>query len=228
MAAKKKSRTKTKAKGKKKTKAKAKVKKTKARAAKRSAKPKKKAAARKTAKPKAAKPKAAAAKKKSAPASAVPTAPGPVTTPSTLPDVEVQTTSGPLRLSSLRGRNVVLYFYPKDDTPGCTTEGCDLRDHYSELKQANTVVLGVSRDTLDSHGKFKTKYNFPFELVSDPEEKLCRAFGVIQMKSNYGQTYMGLVRSTFLYDKDGRIRKEWRTVNVPGHIGQILDEVKKL
>lgn len=148
---------------------------------------------------------------------------------SALPDLEVQTTSGSrLRLSSLRGKNVVLYFYPKDDTPGCTTEGCDLRDRHTEFQNLNTVILGVSRDNVDSHERFKAKYGFPFELVSDPDEKLCRALDVIREKTNYGRTYMGIDRSTFIFDKDGKLRKEFRGVSVTGHADQILDEVRKL
>ncbi len=131
------------------------------------------------AKTKAVKRKTAAAKPKAPAAS-------PAVNLRQLPDVEVQTTNGGrLQLSSLKGKNVVIYFYPKDDTPGCTTEGCDIRDHYPEFQQLDAVVLGVSRDDLDSHARFKTKFNFPFELVSDPDEKLCRAFGVMKEKSNY-------------------------------------------
>lgn len=146
-----------------------------------------------------------------------------------LPDVEVQTTNGGrLQLSSLKGKNVVIYFYPKDDTPGCTTEGCDIRDHYPEFQNLNAVVLGVSRDDLDSHERFKAKFNFPFELVSDPDEKLCRTFGVMKEKSNYGRTYIGVDRSTFIFDKSGALRKEFRGVSVPGHIDQILEEIRRL
>lgn len=146
-----------------------------------------------------------------------------------LPDMEVQTTSGGrLQLTNLKGKNVVIYFYPKDDTPGCTTEGCDIRDHYPEFQRLNAVVLGVSRDDLTSHERFKAKFNFPFELVSDPDEKLCRAFGVIKEKTNYGRTYMGVDRSTFIFDKSGTLRKEFRGVSVPGHIDQILEEIRGL
>lgn len=146
-----------------------------------------------------------------------------------LPDVEVQTTNGGrLQLSSLKGKNVVIYFYPKDDTPGCTTEGCDIRDHYPEFQNLNAVVLGVSRDDLGSHERFKAKFNFPFELVSDPDENLCRAFGVMKEKSNYGRTYIGVDRSTFIFDKSGALRKEFRGVSVPGHIDRILEEIRRL
>lgn len=197
--------TKTKAKTKAKTPSKSRVVKTKRRAA----------------KPAAAKRKATTAK----PMKSV----APAASAKELPDLEVQTTSGGrLRLSSLKGKNVVLYFYPKDDTPGCTTEGCDIRDHYPEFQQLDAVILGVSRDNLDSHERFKMKFNFPFELVSDPEEKLCRAFDVIKEKQNYGRTYMGVDRSTFIFDKSGALRKEFRGVSVPGHVDQILEEIRKL
>ncbi|MBI3898044.1 MAG: peroxiredoxin [Gammaproteobacteria bacterium] len=147
----------------------------------------------------------------------------------TLPDVEVATTNGGrLQLSSLKGKNVVLYFYPKDDTPGCTTEGCDIRDRYTDFQNLETVVLGVSRDDLDSHERFKAKFGFPFELVTDPEEKLCQLLGVIQEKQNYGRTYMGIDRSTFVFDKEGKLRKEWRGVKVPGHAEELLEEIRKL
>lgn len=146
-----------------------------------------------------------------------------------LPDMEVETTGGGrLQLSSLKGKNVVLYFYPKDDTPGCTTEGCAIRDHYPDFRGLNTVVYGVSRDAIDSHERFKAKFGFPFALIADPDEKLCNAFGVIQQKSLYGRTYMGVDRSTFIFDKDGKLRKEFRNVKVPGHVEQVLEEVRKL
>jgi peroxiredoxin Q/BCP len=178
------------------------------------------------AKPKAAKPKTTT--KTRAPAAKTPAA-SPAVNLQHLPDAEVQTTNGGrLQLSSLKGKNVVIYFYPKDDTPGCTTEGCDIRDHYPEFQQLNAVVLGVSRDDLASHERFKAKFNFPFELVSDPEEKLCRAFGVMKEKSNYGRTYIGVDRSTFIFDKSGTLRKEFRGVSVAGHIDQILEEIRRL
>jgi len=106
-----------------------------------------------------------------------------------------------------QGRNIVLYFYPKDSTSGCTTEGQDFRDNHQAFIDANTVIYGVSRDSLKSHENFKAKQNFPFELISDPEETLCNTFGVIQEKMNYGKKYMGIVRSTFLIDADGNILK---------------------
>lgn len=146
-----------------------------------------------------------------------------------LPSIEVETTSsGRLQLAALKGKNVVLYFYPKDDTPGCTTEGCDIRDHYAEFRKLDAVVYGVSRDAIDSHERFKTKFGFPFELIADPDEKLCRAFGVIQQKSLYGRTYLGVDRSTFIFDRAGMLRKSFRGVKVPGHVDQVLGELRKL
>ncbi len=150
-------------------------------------------------------------------------------TPQALPEIEIETTNGGrLRLSNLKGKNVVLYFYPKDDTPGCTNEGCEIRDRFPEFQRRDTVVLGVSRDSLGSHEKFKSKFGFPFELVADPDEKLCRTFGVIKKKSLYGKEYMGIDRSTFIFDKAGRLRKEFRGVQVAGHADEILNELNKL
>ena len=146
-----------------------------------------------------------------------------------LPSMEVETTSGGrLSLADLKGKNVVLYFYPKDDTPGCTTEGCDIRDHFTEFQKLNAVVYGVSRDGVDSHERFKAKFGFPFELISDPDERLCRTFGVIQRKSLYGRTYMGIDRSTFIFDRTGALRQSFRGVKVAGHVDQLLDELRKL
>lgn len=149
--------------------------------------------------------------------------------PKSLPPLYVQTTNGErLRLPDLKGKRVVLYFYPKDDTPGCTLEGCDIRDHHREFTRRNTVVLGVSRDSLAAHERFKSKYGFPFELVSDPDEKLCRRFDVIKEKSLYGRKYLGIERSTFVFDENGKLRQAFRGVKVPGHVQQILDELDKL
>lgn len=133
-----------------------------------------------------------------------------------------------IELKELRGQNVVLYFYPKDSTPGCTTEGQDFRDLHSRFKRARTAVFGVSRDSLASHEKFKDKQAFPFELISDPDEKLCRQFDVIKEKSLYGRKFMGIERSTFLIDKDGKLRAEWRKVKVKGHAEEVLTAVKSL
>lgn len=130
-----------------------------------------------------------------------------------------------VRLKDLRGNNVVLYFYPKDSTPGCTTEGQDFRDLHSKFKRQNTLIFGVSRDSITSHEKFKARQNFPFELLSDPDEKLCRKFDVIHEKTLYGRKFMGVVRSTFLIDTDGKLRQEWRGVKVKGHAAEVLESV---
>lgn len=131
-------------------------------------------------------------------------------------------------LSDFRGKAVVLYFYPKDNTPGCTTEGRDFRDNHSRFRRAGTVVLGVSRDSVKSHEGFKSKHEFPFELLSDPDESLCRQFDVIREKNMYGRKVMGVERSTFLIDGEGRLRREWRKVKVPGHVEEVLQAVKEL
>ena len=131
-----------------------------------------------------------------------------------------------IHLKALRGQKVVLYFYPKDATPGCTTEGQDFRDLHAEFSHAGAVIFGVSRDSLASHEKFKQKQAFPFELLSDPDEELCRQFDVIREKNLYGRKYMGIERSTFLIDEQGRLREEWRKVRVKGHVATVLDAVK--
>jgi len=217
--AKKKSRSKAKAKAKTKLKTKSKTKAKSGLKAKKSVRTPAKIRAKAKAMPKTNKPKIAKPKM-AAPA---------VSIAQTLPNIEVETTGGGrLRLSGLKGKNVVLYFYPKDDTPGCTTEGCDIRDRYPEFQRRDTVVLGVSRDGLESHEKFKAKFGFPFELVTDPNEKLCRSFDVIRKKSLYGKEYMGVDRSTFIFDKEGKLRKEFRGVQVTGHTDEILNELNKL
>ncbi len=131
-----------------------------------------------------------------------------------------------IRLKDLRGQNVVLYFYPKDSTPGCTQEGLDFGTLHAKFRRQKTVVLGVSRDSLASHEKFKAKQGFPFDLISDPDEKLCRKFDVIREKTLYGRKFMGVVRSTFLIAADGKLRGEWRNVKVKGHADQVLEAVK--
>lgn len=131
-----------------------------------------------------------------------------------------------IQLKQLRGTKVVLYFYPKDATPGCTTEGQDFRDLHGKFKKLNTVIFGVSRDSIASHEKFRAKHRFPFDLLSDPEEKLCRQFDVIREKSLYGRKFMGVERSTFLIDEDGKLLREWRKVKVKGHAAEVLDAVK--
>lgn len=133
-----------------------------------------------------------------------------------------------VRLKDLRGQNVVLYFYPKDSTPGCTTEGQDFRDLHAKFRRQKTLILGVSRDSIASHEKFRAKQEFPFDLLSDPEEKLCRQFDVIQEKSLYGRKFMGVVRSTFLIDATGKLRRQWLKVKVKGHAEEVLQAVKGL
>jgi peroxiredoxin Q/BCP len=133
-----------------------------------------------------------------------------------------------LTLKDLFGKNVVLYFYPKDDTPGCTVEAKDFRDLMDEFTANNTVIIGISKDSLKSHDKFKEKYCLPFELGSDTEGTTCAAYGVWVEKSMYGKKYMGIERTTFLIDKDGIIRKNWRKVSVTNHAKEVLEEAKKL
>jgi peroxiredoxin Q/BCP len=147
----------------------------------------------------------------------------------TVPPFKLPATGNRLvELKSLRGKNVVIYFYPKDSTPGCTNEGCDFKVNYLKFKRCNTIVLGVSRDTLASHEKFKTKYDFPFDLLSDTDEKACSLFEVIKEKNMYGRKVLGIERSTFLIDKAGKLQKEWRKVRVKGHAEEVLDTVRSL
>ncbi|MGH8465906.1 MAG: peroxiredoxin [Pseudomonas sp.] len=144
-------------------------------------------------------------------------------------DFQAQATSGQsVSLSGLAGKQVVIYFYPKDSTPGCTTEGQGFRDQYAAFQAANTEVFGVSRDGLKSHENFKAKQGFPFELISDKDETLCQLFDVIKLKKLYGKEYMGVDRSTFLIDKHGVLRKAWRGVKVPGHVDAVLAEAQVL
>ncbi len=133
-----------------------------------------------------------------------------------------------IRLKDLRGQNVVIYFYPKDSTPGCTTEGRDFSALHAKFRRQKTVILGVSRDSIASHEKFREKQGFPFDLVSDPDEVLCKKFDVIHEKTLYGRKFMGVVRSTFLIDADGKLRQEWRKVKVKGHAEEVLEAVKAL
>jgi|SRR5690242_10394781 thioredoxin-dependent peroxiredoxin len=144
-------------------------------------------------------------------------------------DFSLPSTGGStFRLSEQRGKTLVLYFYPKDDTPGCTAEGADFRDRYTEFRAARCEVYGVSRDSLKSHERFKAKMNFPFELLSDAEEKLCGQFGVIKLKNMYGKKVRGIERSTFVIDEKGKLAREWRGVKVPGHVEEVLSFVKAL
>ncbi|GAA4335757.1 peroxiredoxin [Pigmentiphaga soli] len=144
------------------------------------------------------------------------------------PDFTAPSTDGEISLRGLRGRAVVLYFYPRDNTPGCTTEGQNFRDLYPQFEAAGAVVLGVSRDTLASHAKFKEKQGFPFPLVADPDETLCELYGVMKMKNMYGKQVRGVERSTFLVDAAGKLRREWRGVKVPGHAEEVLAAVREL
>ncbi len=146
-----------------------------------------------------------------------------------VPDFEVLATDDQqFRLSDLLGKNVVLYFYPKDNTPGCTTEGQDFRDRYEEFRKLKTDIFGVSRDSLASHEGFKGKQCFPFDLIADRDEKLCTLFDVIREKTLYGKQYLGIERSTFLIDSHGILHKEYRGVKVDGHVATVLADVKKL
>lgn len=146
-----------------------------------------------------------------------------------VPDFTAHATSGQtVSLSALKGRQVVVYFYPKDSTPGCTTQGQGFRDQHGAFEAANTVVLGVSRDGMKSHENFKAKQGFPFELISDKDEALCQLFDVIKLKKLYGKEYLGVDRSTFLIDKEGVLRQAWREVKVPGHVDAVLAAAQAL
>jgi thioredoxin-dependent peroxiredoxin len=146
-----------------------------------------------------------------------------------IPDFEAAATGEQsVKLSALRGKKIVLYFYPKDATPGCTTEGQNFRDAQAQFKKANAVILGVSRDSVKSHEKFKETECFPFDLLSDPEEQLCNLFDVMKMKNKYGKMVRGVERSTFLIDEKGVLRKEWRAVKVDRHVAEVLEAVKAL
>lgn len=128
-------------------------------------------------------------------------------------------------LSTLKGKKVVLYFYPKDNTPGCTKEACDFRDNFARFKTAGIDVFGISKDSMKAHQKFKEKYALPFTLLVDPHADVCEAYGVINKKSLFGKTFLGIQRSTFLIDENGYIRAIWRKVKVNGHVEQVLNEI---
>ena len=130
--------------------------------------------------------------------------------------------------AALQGIKTVIYFYPTDNTPGGTTEGQDFRDAHAQFVAANTQIFGVSRDSLKTHENFKKKHEFPFELISDPDETLCKLFDVIKLKKLYGKEYMGIERSTFLIDEEGVLRREWRKVKVKGHVDEVLEAAKNL
>jgi peroxiredoxin Q/BCP len=143
-------------------------------------------------------------------------------------DFSASSTGGTFTLSEHKGHPVVLYFYPKDNTPGCTQEGEQFRDLHKRFEKLGAVVVGVSRDSLKSHQNFKTKMQFPFELIADDDEKLCTQFAVIKMKNMYGKQVRGIERSTFLIGPDGKLAIEWRKVKVDGHAQEVLDAVKAL
>jgi peroxiredoxin Q/BCP len=143
-------------------------------------------------------------------------------------DFTLPATGGDFTLSAQRGKIVVIYFYPKDNTPGCTTEGADFRDHFKAFQKAGATIVGVSRDTLKAHENFKAKMEFPFELIADVDEKLCAQFGVMKLKNMYGKKVRGIERSTFVIDGTGKLVHEWRGVKVPGHVEEVLAFVKTL
>jgi peroxiredoxin Q/BCP len=146
-----------------------------------------------------------------------------------IPAFTAQATSGlTVDAEALRGQQFVVYFYPKDNTPGCTTQGQDFRDHYDDFAAANTCVFGVSRDSLRTHENFRAKQGFPFELISDQDEALCQLFDVIKQKKLYGKEYEGIERSTFLIDAQGVLRAEWRKVKVKSHVAEVLEAAQGL
>ncbi|GMK45821.1 thioredoxin-dependent thiol peroxidase [Paenibacillus glycanilyticus] len=145
------------------------------------------------------------------------------------PDFKLPASNGEtVKLSDYRGKKVVLYFYPKDNTPTCTQQACDFRDAYPAMVDSNTVVLGISPDPVKSHEKFIGKQSLPFLLLSDENHKVCEKYGVWQMKKLYGREYMGVVRSTFLINEKGKLVREWRGVKIKGHVQQVADEAAKL
>ena len=143
-------------------------------------------------------------------------------------DFRAESTAGEFHLAAHRGHPVVLYFYPKDNTPGCTTEGLQFRDLHAEFAKLGAIVVGVSRDSLKSHVSFGAKMGFPFPLISDSDEALCTQFGVIRLKNMYGKKVRGIERSTFVVDAAGKLAREWRSVKVPGHAQAVLDAVRTL
>lgn len=152
-----------------------------------------------------------------------------VTVGQPVPDFEVPSTGDKtFRLSDFKGKNVLIYFYPKDNTPGCTTEGQNFRDNIAFFNQHNTIIVGVSRDSLKKHENFKAKQNFPFDLLSDEDETVCKLFDVIKLKKLYGKEHLGIERSSFLIDEAGILRQEWRKVKVKDHIDEVKEAVSKL
>ncbi|OLU13734.1 peroxiredoxin [Pseudomonas sp. PA1(2017)] len=145
-----------------------------------------------------------------------------------VPDFSAPATGGDFNLAACKGKQLVIYFYPKDNTPGCTTQGQGFRDAHTTFATANTVIVGVSRDSLKTHENFKAKQGFPFELISDKDESVCGLFDVIKLKKLYGKEYLGIDRSTFLIDKHGVLRQQWRGVKVPGHVDEVLAAAQAL
>ena len=145
-----------------------------------------------------------------------------------VPDFSVVGTGGTFRLKDERGSKLLLYFYPKDNTPGCTQQGSDFRDQFKAFQKANCRIYGISRDSLKSHEGFKAKMKFPFELLADEDETVCKLFDVIKLKNMYGRKVRGIVRSTFVVDDKGVLRQEWRGVKVPGHVQEVLNFAKAL
>ncbi len=146
-----------------------------------------------------------------------------------VPDFQLPATSGvTFQLSQFLGKNLIIYFYPKDSTPGCTTQGMQFRDAYEDFQSLNTEIFGISRDSLKSHENFKAKFSFPFELLADTEELACSLFSVMKMKNMYGKQVRGVERSTFVIDKNGTLMKEWRGVKVDGHATEVLNFIKTI
>jgi len=144
------------------------------------------------------------------------------------PDFSLEATNGEtIRLSDLKGKNVVLYFYPKDMTPGCTTEACDFRDQHEQFGEIGAVILGISPDPIELHKKFMEKYGLPFLLLSDEDHSVAEEYDVWKLKNNFGKEYMGIERSTFVIDKEGKVAKEWRKVKVKGHVEEALNFIKE-
>ncbi len=146
-----------------------------------------------------------------------------------LPNLNIESTGEQtVNLANIKDKFVVVYFYPRDSTPGCTTEGQNFRDLYQEFQALNCEIFGVSKDSIKKHENFKAKQSFPFELLSDPDEKLCNKFDVIKLKKNYGKEYMGIERSTFLFNQSGQLVFEWRKVRVKGHVDEVFNKLKEL
>lgn len=152
-----------------------------------------------------------------------------LTTGQPIPDLTLAASGGrDIALRGFKGQKLVVYFYPKDDTPGCTLEGQDFTARYADFQAAGAEILGISRDSVAKHDKFAEKYGFPYPLLADTEEAACQAFDVLKEKVNYGKTYIGIDRSTFLFDADGRLVREWRGVKVPGHVDEVLEAVRAI